>query len=152
MTPESPDPESDAVISPYVQEVEYALILSRMINTVKDDPGEIRATIYEFARAKLKLDTSWADAGERERLASSLETAIHGVEAFSVRQEQTSQLEPPAPVARIAHAPPVAEQPSTSLTTVGAVTPASEDIFVPERARTYAEVRHVLEVRTSSPG
>jgi hypothetical protein len=140
------------MISPYVQEIEYALILSRMINTVKDDPAEIRATIYEFARAKLKLDTSWAEAAERERLASALETAIHGVEAFSVRQEQTSLLGPPAPVARIAHGPPAAEQPSRSMTTVGSVTPASEDIFMPDRARPYAEVRHVLEVRTSPLG
>jgi hypothetical protein len=115
---------------------------------VKDDPAEIRATIYEFARAKLKLDTSWAEAAERERLASALEAAIHGVEAFSVRQEQTSLLGPPAPVARIAHGPPSAEQPSRSMTTVGSVTPASEDIFMPDRARPYAEVRHVLEVRT----
>jgi len=152
MKPESAETNGDGAISPYVQEIEYALILSRMINTVKDDPAEIRATIYEFARAKLKLDTSWAEAGERERLASALETAIHGVEAFSVRQEQTSLLEPPAAVARIAHGPPTAEQPSRSLTTVGAVTPASEDIFAPERTRPYAEVRHVLEVRTSPLG
>jgi hypothetical protein len=150
MKSESSDTNRDGMISPYVQEIEYALILSRMINTVKDDPAEIRATIYEFARAKLKLDTSWAEAAERERLASALETAIHGVEAFSVRQEQTPLLEPPAP--RIAHGPSTAEQPSRSLTTVGPVTPASEDIFTPERARPYAEVRHVLEVRTSPVG
>jgi len=152
MKPESADINRDGIISPYVQEIEYALILSRMINTVKDDPAEIRATIYEFARAKLKLDTSWAEAAERERLASALEAAIHGVEAFSVRQEQTSLLGPPAPVARIAHGPPSAEQPSRSMTTVGSVTPASEDIFMPDRARPYAEVRHVLEVRTSPLG
>ena len=152
MKSEPADIKRDGTISPYVQEIEYALILSRMINTVKDDPAEIRATIYEFARAKLKLDTSWAEAPERERLASALETAIHGVEAFSVRQEQTSQLEPPPPVARIAHGPPTAEQPSRSMTTVGSVTPASEDIFTPERTRPYAEVRHVLEVRTSPLG
>jgi hypothetical protein len=152
MKPESADINRDGIISPYVQEIEYALILSRMINTVKDDPAEIRATIYEFARAKLKLDTSWAEAAERERLASALEAAIHGVEAFSVRQEQTSLLGPPAPVARIAHGSPTAEQPSRSMTTVGSVTPASEDIFMPDRARPYAEVRHVLEVRTSPLG
>jgi hypothetical protein len=151
MKPESPDIDRDGMISPYLQEIEYALILSRMINTVKDDPAEIRATIYEFARAKLKLDTSWAEANERERLASALEAAIHGVEAFSVRQEQTSLLEPPAPVARIAHVAATAEQPSRSMT-VGAVTPAPEDILMPDRARPYAEVRHVLDVRTAPPG
>ena len=35
------------------------------------------------------------------------------------------------------------------MTTVGSVTPVSGDILMPERARPYAEVRHVLEVRTS---
>jgi hypothetical protein len=35
------------------------------------------------------------------------------------------------------------------MTTVGSVTPASDDILMPERTRPYAEVRHVLEVRTS---
>ncbi len=140
------------MISPYVQEIEYALILSRMINTVKDDPAEIRATIYEFARAKLKLDSSWAEASERERLATALEAAIHGVEAFSVRQEQTALLEPAAPVARIAHGPPTAEQPSRSVTPVGTVTPVSDDIFLPDRSRPYAEVRHVLEMRSSPVG
>ena len=128
MKPESPDINRDGMISPYMQEIEYALILSRMINTVKDDPAEIRATIYEFARAKLKLDTSWAEANERERLASALEAAINGVESFSVRQEQTSLLGPTAPVAQIAHVTATAEQRSRSMTTVGAVTPASEDI------------------------
>ena len=153
MKPESPDTKREGMISPYVQEIEYALILSRMINTVKDDPAEVRATIYEFARAKLKLDTSWAEANERARLASALETAIHGVEAFSVRQEQTSLIEPPAPVARITHVAPNAEQqPSRSMTTVGSVTPTPEDIVMPERARPYAEVRHVLEVRRSPLG
>jgi hypothetical protein len=38
------------------------------------------------------------------------------------------------------------------MTTVGSVTPAPADIFTPERARPYAEVRHVLEVRTSPLG
>src|SRR5664279_3600396 len=121
MKPESPDINRDGMISPYMQEIEYALILSRMINTVKDDPAEIRATIYEFARAKLKLDTSWAEAGERERLASALEAAIHGVEAFSARQEQTSLLGPPAPVAQIAHGPATAVRPSRAMMTVGPV-------------------------------
>jgi len=152
MKPESPDINRDGMISPYMQEIEYALILSRMINTVKDDPAEIRATIYEFARAKLKLDTSWAEANERERLASALEAAINGVESFSVRQEQTSLLEPSAPVARLAHVPSTTDQPSRSMTTIGPVTPASEDIFLPDRGRPYAEVRHVLEVRTSPLG
>jgi hypothetical protein len=135
-----------------MQEIEYALILSRMINTVKDDPAEIRATIYEFARAKLKLDTSWAEAAERERLASALETAIQGVEAFSARQEQPALLGPAAPIAQIARGPATAEPPTRAMTTVSPMMPAPEEILLPERPRPYAEVRHVLEVRSSPLG
>jgi hypothetical protein len=149
MKPESPGIDQDTTVAPYAQEIEYALILSRMINAVNNDPAQIRSTIYEYARAKLKLDTSWAQASERERLAAALETAIQGVEAFSMRQDERARLEPPAPAARIGRAAPSAAPPSTSMATVGPVSPAPEDILVPERAYPYAEVRHILEVRTS---
>jgi hypothetical protein len=149
MKPESPGIDHNRTVAPYAQEIEYALILSRMINAVNNDPGQVRKTIYEYARAKLKLDTSWAEAGERERLAAALETAIRGVEAFSLRQDESGRLEPPAPTARIAQGAPPAASPSTSMATVGPVTPAPEDILVPERAYPQAEVRHILEVRTS---
>src|SRR6266700_1780427 len=149
MKPESPGIDRDRAVAPFAQEIEYALILSRMINTVNNDPAQIRSTIYEYARAKLKLDTSWEQAGERERLAGALETAIQGVEAFSLRKEDRGRLEPPAPTARIGQGAPQAVSPSTSITTVGPVTPAPEDMLGPERAYPQAEVRHILEVRTS---
>jgi hypothetical protein len=149
MNPESPGIDHDRTIAPYAQEIEFALILSRMINAANDDPTQIRATIYEFARAKLKLDTSWTEASERERLVAALETAIQGVEAFSVRQDERGRLGPPAPAARIGQAAPPPIPPSTSMATVGPVTPAPEDILAPERAYPHAEVRHILEVRTS---
>jgi len=41
------------MVAPHAQEVEFALILSRMINTVKEDPSQLRLAIYEFARAQL---------------------------------------------------------------------------------------------------
>jgi hypothetical protein len=150
MNPESPGTDHDRTVAPYAQEIEFALILSRMIHTVNSDPTQMRSTIYEFARARLKLDTSWgAQESERERLAAALETAIQGVEAFSLRQEERGRLEPPAPAARIGQSAPPAAPPSTSMATVGPVTPATEDILLPERAYPHPEVRHVLEVRTS---
>ena len=76
MNPEFPPIDQDKMASPHAQEVEYALILSRMINTVKEDPAQLRLTIYEFARARLKIDTSWAEEAERKRLLAALETAI----------------------------------------------------------------------------
>jgi hypothetical protein len=34
-------------------EVEFALVVSRMIDSVKSDPEHLRATVYELARHKL---------------------------------------------------------------------------------------------------
>jgi hypothetical protein len=87
--------EHNELESPHAQEVEFALLLSRLIDTVKQDPEQLRLTIYDFARTKLKNDLSWADESERERLLGSLETAIRGVEKFSVRADQLHALSPP---------------------------------------------------------
>src|SRR4030088_2561905 len=83
MKPEPPEIGQDKLVSPHAQEVEFALILSRMINTVKEDPSQMRRAIYQFARARLTLDVAWADEPERKLLAAALETAIQGVEQFS---------------------------------------------------------------------
>src|SRR5216684_6692781 len=114
MNPEFPPIDQDKMASPHAQEVEYALILSRMINTVKEDPAQLRLTIYEFARARLKIDTSWAEEVERKRLSAALETAIQGVEQFSARRDDKERLQPPAP-AQIAQATSPAEPPATSM-------------------------------------
>ena len=84
------------MVSPHAQEVEFALILSRMINTVKEDPAQLRLSIYEFARARLKLDTSWAEEAERERFSAALETAIQGLNV-SARRDEKERLQPPTP-------------------------------------------------------
>jgi hypothetical protein len=73
--PESPSIEQDKMVSPHAPEVEDALILSRMINIVKEEPSE------------------------RKQLSVALETAIQGVERFSVRTEEKERLKlstPPA--------------------------------------------------------
>ncbi len=78
-----------------LQEVEFALILARMINTAKEDPAQMRVAVYEFARTKLKEEISWADPKERERLLAAFETAIIGVEDFSLRGDQKARLSDP---------------------------------------------------------
>jgi hypothetical protein len=140
---EFPKIDQDKMVSPHAQEIEYALILSRLIGAVKDDPAQIRATIYEFARARLKIDTSVADESERERLAAALETAIQGVETFTVRYEGRELLPPPAPAPQIAQRTPFAQGSPTTVATRRPVTPAADDILPPER--TYPEVRIILE-------
>jgi hypothetical protein len=106
------------MVSPHAQEVEYALILSRMINTVKEDPSQLRLTIYEFARARLKIDTSWAEEPERKRLSDALETAIQGVEQFSARRDEKERLQPPHQSAQIGFGSPPAEAPAASMVAI----------------------------------
>jgi hypothetical protein len=118
MKPEFPSIDPDKMISPHAQEVEYALILSHMINTVKDDPSQLRLMIYEFARARMKIDTSWSEKTERDRLSSSLETAIQGVEQFSARREEKERLQFSAQPAQIGFGGSAAESPSTSMVAI----------------------------------
>jgi hypothetical protein len=77
------------------REVEFALMLAELINTVKQDPEQLRLTIYDFARAKLGQQLSWATQSERERLLGSLDVAIRGVEKFSSRTDQIQRLPRP---------------------------------------------------------
>lgn len=93
MKPELPiigqdDPEA----SPPATEVEYALILSQMIEVAEQDPSQLRLAIYEFARAKLIYNTMNAKLAEKERLAISLEAAIAGVENFSRRRLENRRM------------------------------------------------------------
>jgi hypothetical protein len=103
MTSEITTIEHDEPTSPHSREVEFALILARMINTVKEDPSQLRRTVYEFARAQLKNQISWADEQESARLLAALETAILGVEKFSSQSDQYERLQLAAQSGQIAH-------------------------------------------------
>jgi hypothetical protein len=150
MKPEFPKVDQERMISPHAQEVEYALILSRMISTVKEDPSQLRLTIYEFARARLKIDTSWADEAERKRLSAALETAIRGVEEFSVRREEREQLRPPVASGQIGSARSPAEPPAGSMPAIHQASPAPEDVLVPNRVYLRPKVQPIVDVRTRS--
>jgi hypothetical protein len=120
---EYPMVDRDNEIQPQAQAVEYALVLSQMLNVVREDPSQMRSMVYELARAKLKIDmarsidiTRAGDA-ERKRLASALETAIQGVESFTSRQESLEGPEGAAPPPQIGSSRP-ATLPSMSLVPV----------------------------------
>jgi len=147
MKPEFPKGDQDRMVSPHAQEIEYALTLQRIISTVKDDPAQLRLTIYEFARARLKIDTSRVEKSEQDRLAAALETAIQGVEEFSARREQKERIQS-NPTAQIGQAASPVASPSTTLATLRSVTPAPEDILLPERDYLRPDVQPVVEVRT----
>ena len=79
-------PESDPTRR--LIEVDFALVLSRMINSVKADPSQLRGIVYELARTKLQETFREGDIEEAKIMASALEIAIKGVEQFSRRQEE----------------------------------------------------------------
>jgi hypothetical protein len=132
MKPEFPTIDQDKKVSPHAQEVEFALILSRMISTVKEDPAQLRLSIYEFARARLTMDTSWADEHERERLSTALESAIQGVEQFSTRREERESLQPPTPHAQIGRGTSPPAEPATSMVPVHQVDAEPKSVVLKE--------------------
>jgi hypothetical protein len=99
MGPEILRPDSeDAVPSP-TQEVEFALMLSRVIDSIRENPEYLRATIYELARHKLKEQFKTESFADMRRFSKSLEIAIQGVEAFNKKKEERKAAlpEPDAP-------------------------------------------------------
>lgn len=69
------------------REVEFALMLSRVIDSVEKNPEFLRATVYELARHKLKEEFTSESLGDVRNLSKSLEVAIAGVEAFSKKKD-----------------------------------------------------------------
>ncbi len=146
---ELPRIDQDKEVAPHAQEIEYALILQRMINVVSDDPEQMRLAIYQLARAKLKSDTGWANETEKKRLTGALETAIQGVEKFSVVREERERLLPSPAAAQIGSDASGAASP-TSVATVIPLTPGPQDILMPERAYSASGFQPVMEVRTTT--
>ena len=71
-------PDSRNETSTSTPEVEFALVLSRMIESVQNDPEHLRATICELARHKMKEQSISLRFAERRQLSKALETAIQG--------------------------------------------------------------------------
>ncbi|WP_458761064.1 hypothetical protein ACSVBT_09945 [Afipia sp. TerB] len=125
--------EPDSALPAAMPEVEFALVLSRVIETMKQDPAQLRQNIYELARLKLRRDLLQGDPQEAGRLKQALETAIAGVEAFSQKQD----VQPHTYVSHPAIAPPAGHsnallQIDHSLRSAGAYDPGIEDGVVEE--------------------
>jgi hypothetical protein len=69
------------------REIEFALMLSRVIDSVEKNPEFLRATIYELARHKLKEEFASECFGDMRHLSKALEIAIVGVEAFNKKKD-----------------------------------------------------------------
>jgi hypothetical protein len=70
-------------------EVDFALVLSRVIASAEEDPSQLRNLIYELARTKLQEEMSRRSPSSNSRgtrdLSLALESAIERVEVNSVR-------------------------------------------------------------------
>lgn len=71
---------------PASSEVQFALVIARMIETVKNNPEHMRQTVYDLARYKLQEQFTYADAKDIKRTQQALETAIRGLEDFLKRE------------------------------------------------------------------
>jgi hypothetical protein len=70
-------------------EVEFALVLSRIISSVNEDQEQLRHTIYDLARYKLKEQLRVAGSVEQtQKSINALEVAIRGVEEFSQKKQE----------------------------------------------------------------
>lgn len=76
-------------------EVQFALVIARILETVKTDPEYMRQVVYDLARHKLQEQFTHADAADVRRLQSALEAAINGVEQFSRQDLGPPSLPPP---------------------------------------------------------
>lgn len=83
-------------------EVQFALVIARMIDTVRNSAEDMRQAIYDLARYKLQEQFTHADAKDIRRTQQALESAIRGVEDFS-RQHVgiPTAVPPPLPAIRI---------------------------------------------------
>jgi hypothetical protein len=86
-------PADEATAEPASAEVQFALVIARMLETIKTHPEHMRQLVYDLARYKLEEQFTHADAQEVRRSKQALETAIRGVEEFSRAQVA---LPPPA--------------------------------------------------------
>jgi hypothetical protein len=78
-------------------EVDFALVLSRVIGSIKEDPVQLRNAIYELARIKLQRE-GWQtnppiDILEMRRLMLALESAIERVETIYSRHDELKALQ-----------------------------------------------------------
>ena len=79
-------------------EVEFAVVLSRVIESIEDDPAPLlRNAVYELARIKLRRE-AWRknpaiNHSEVSRLMLALESAIEGVETIYSKHDELRALQ-----------------------------------------------------------
>ena len=78
-------------------EIDFALVLSRVVGAIKDDPAQLRNAVYELARIKLQREVWQRDPPlnvlEMRRLLLTLDSAIERVETISSRHDELRALQ-----------------------------------------------------------
>ncbi|NEV00842.1 hypothetical protein FNJ47_34860 [Bradyrhizobium sp. UFLA 03-164] len=76
-------PHDDGPLEDNSNEIQFALVIARMIDTVEHSPEHLRQAVYDLARYKLREQFTSADEKDIKRAQQALEAAIRGVEDFS---------------------------------------------------------------------
>jgi hypothetical protein len=79
-------------VEPASNEVQFALVIARMVETVRNSPEHMRQAVYDLARYKLREQFTDANEEDIRRARQALESAIRGVEEFS---RQSIDIPPP---------------------------------------------------------
>src|SRR5260370_41015558 len=78
-------------------EVDFAIVLSRVIGSIENDPAQLRNAVYELARIKLQTELSQRQApinvSEKGDLALALESAIDRVEIVYSKHDHLGGLQ-----------------------------------------------------------
>ena len=97
MISESQEIGSGRNLSARSPEVDFALVLSRVIGSIENDPAQLRNAVYELARIKLRQE-AWRRKGpvnllEARRLSLALESAIERVETIHSKHDELRALQ-----------------------------------------------------------
>jgi hypothetical protein len=96
MTSELLPPPRKGEQLPAALEVDFSLVLVRTIESIKNDPSQLRNTIYELSRVKLQREALQQNPRmsilELRRMMLALETAIERVETHSSQQDESPDL------------------------------------------------------------
>src|SRR5262249_1785677 len=97
MTPEPQEIGSGKDLATRSPEVDFAVVLSRVIGSIEDDPAQLRNAVYELARIKLRRE-AWRrnpaiSVREARRRTLALEPAIDRVETIYSKHDELRALQ-----------------------------------------------------------
>jgi hypothetical protein len=96
MTPEPQQIDSGNNLAARSLEVDFAVVLSRVIESIEDDPAQLRNAIYELARIKLRREAWQREPSlklwEARHLTLALESAIERVETIYSEHDELKAL------------------------------------------------------------